>query len=161
MKRVNLKFLIVIILGTKSYSQQKDIADIYLDCIYEKSNIDRKKVEKQIIAFEKYLIKEKLLRDSSPQSYHDLMSTILADKESNLKYSFIDSITNIKNTEKLISHDIECLEEVKKLKEFENSTFGTLNSSKKNNIKRPLLDVNDFKTEFYRLRLLLTINTYH
>ena len=159
---IKLHFIVIVLISFNIFSQEKSIEDSYLNCVYNNSNINRTNVEKQVRFFEQYLIKEKILKDNSNKAYFDLAKIILKDEERTIKYtySFIDSINKIPNTKKLITHDKKCFNKIQKLKGYKQSTIFRLNNNSQKEHRKDVFKISDFRHKFYRLRILLTINTH-
>mgnify|MGYP001804201647 CR=1 FL=1 len=112
--------------------QNEKIADIYNKCYSENVTVDGKSIRLYIKGFENELIKSRLLKDSTGQSYRDFFFELSDNNYDYIylenQYSFLDSINGLE-----FDGVLDCPLAIKSHKDFENSIFGRLTNYMKEN----------------------------
>ncbi len=160
-------YLVILIFFNISYLFCQDIRPekIYQDCKYS-SLIDKGKLLKKYTKdFESHLIKSKVLKDETSNSYFELFKELSNGKWKHFKYSYsyVDSIKKIE-AGKILNIDGDCaikmrnLEDYKeskifKMKELLNEKDKTIESILKK--MAFLLEEKDFELDFYKHRTFI------
>lgn len=149
--------------STILFSQEKRPEDIYQECLYNSLPDKGVELKKRIKEFENYLIQNKILNDSTSKSYYELYIKGLSDKEPkiNLTYSFTDTLLTVDKW-KLIGWNDRCMNKMKNAHDYKLSKlyksqkeYDVLDN--KNDFKS-IFDKEDFELEFYKLRILISLN---
>lgn len=117
-------YLIVYVLIISIFGCQKQhISDTYNDCYAKEVTVNGVSIKKYINDFESELIRSKLLKDSSGESYKEFFNEMLNYDYIVLEneYSFIDSITGVK-----FDGITKCPLAIANHNDFSNSIFGKL-----------------------------------
>ncbi len=124
-------YLILFLIITSIYGcQNESIAELYNKCYAEEVTVNGISIKHYISGFESELIKSKLLKDSTGESYKDFfyeMSNydyIVLDN----KYSFLDSISGLE-----YDGVMKCPKKIASHKDISNSIFGKLGKYMKEN----------------------------
>jgi len=158
------------------FSQEKKIEEIYQECAYNTLSDKGKAMKRYTKGFEKYLIKVKILKDSTSKSYCDLYKSFSLGKRynsDNFAYAYSDSINKNKEDRlKIFPISNKCVEEIKKHKSFNIFKNDKLLRSNRNDemdideIIKENLDViekRDFSLDYYKHRtfaLLYLLDEY-
>lgn len=165
----NISFLILVLLISFLQSCKKEkISEIYNKCYSENVTVNGNSIKHYIKNFEKELIKDNLLKDSTGESYRDFFFE-LSNYDYiylNSKYSFSDSINGIEFGEVL-----NCPKEIRNHKDFDSSIFGKLVIYMKNNNgnhegffeSQPIDSIfneNTFEYDYFKIKLFSLIKVY-
>lgn len=144
------------------YSQEKSIGEIYQECAYNTLSDKGKAIKNYTKEFEKYLIKIKILKDSTSQSYYSLYKSFSEGKRyntDNFEYAYSDSINKNKEDRlKLLPINIKCIEEIKKHKQFKNQLLFNTDWHEKEDIREVIKEnldaiaTRDFSLDYYKQR---------
>lgn len=116
-------YIILVLLIISCKQKKENIYDIYNKCYSETAVDTEKSISHYIKSFEKELIKNNYLKDSTSESYYRLFNKLKEYEYIDLKtnYNFKDSIMFIK-----YNGTLECASEIKDHSDFEKSIFGKL-----------------------------------
>lgn len=103
--------------------QNKSISEIYNECYSKNVTVKDKSIKHFIRGFEKILIENRLLKDSTGSSYRDFLFEFSDYDYIDLKYkySFLDSTQGLEYNELL-----NCSKKIKSHRDFKSSIFGKL-----------------------------------
>ncbi len=103
--------------------QKQHISEVYNDCYAKEVTVNGISIKKYINDFESELIRSKLLKDSSGESYKEFFNEMLDYDYIVLEneYSFTDSITGVK-----FDGIMKCPIVIANYNDFSNSIFGKL-----------------------------------
>lgn len=162
--------LVIVLMSILSSYSQNNIEKEFNDCYFNTMPDKGKKVKEYYLEYEKLLINEGILKDSSGVSYYHLFESILKEKLINLdvKYSLIDSINKL-NYSGLIHANEKCIEKIKSNKNYKyskssiikkkiDSLKDNLDPEKVSEVFLTVFDYKDFELDFYKLKTLLMID---
>ncbi|MDP2542077.1 hypothetical protein CSC81_07950 [Tenacibaculum discolor] len=118
---MNKKIIVTLLLSfffvLKPFSQEKKIEEMYQKCLYNSLHDKGEKLKRINKEFENYLIKEKILKDSSGSSYKKFLNTLHTSKGKVMKFSFtypyLDSMHGIENGKPIFFKlDSTCVKEI-------------------------------------------------
>lgn len=161
------KYYLIIFLGFGFilFSQEKKIEEVYQECAYNTLSDKGRAIKRYTKEFENYLIKVRILKDSTSQSYYNLFKSISQGKRynsDNFEYAYSDSINKNKEDRlKILPVSAKCYEEIKNHKDF-GKLLGQVNLATKLNresdinelISKNLLIIakRDFSLDYYKQR---------
>tara|TARA_R110000868_G_C10905294_1_gene764581 strand:+ start:1346 stop:1879 length:534 start_codon:yes stop_codon:yes gene_type:complete len=152
-----------------SCSKEKRIEEIYQECLYNSLSDKGEALKRFSQGFEKHLIKIKILKDSTPESYYNIYKSIANGKRypSYYKYSYIDSINKIERY-KINPSNKKCLEDITDLEEFKKSKLykinkvalpisekGSYDFSKMVASILPIMEEKDFELDYYKHKVYM------
>lgn len=160
--------IVFVIFTSTVVSQEKVAEEYYQECLYNSLSDKGVALKRYAKGFEKQLIELKILKDSTAQSYYDLFESFSNGKAypRSYKYSFIDSINNKLERNKIIPFNTVCYDEMLKLERFKNSKLFKIQSqididnsrvkfSKQMKKVISILDKKDFELDFYKQRTFI------
>ena len=151
-----------------SFSQEKKIELIYQECMYNSLSDKGIALKKYTKGFENHLITLKILKDSTGNSYRELLKSLSEGKRyrSEYEYSYLDSINTIE-IEKIIPRNKECAKIISKQKNYTSYSkkFKSVIPDDKDNISQGLknlykiLSIKDFELDFYKQKVFMILYT--
>ncbi len=147
------------------FSQEKRVEEVYQDCIYNTFQDKGVFLKKQMKNYEKYLISDKFLKDSTAKSYYNFLVSFSTRKKfpSEYKYSFFDSIQiNSIEMKKVFPSNKECSKSIENHSGYVmlKAKIDALTIIKPDDLRETLkiyaelVSEDDFKLDYYKLRTL-------
>ena len=166
-----LFLLVLLLIVTHIYSQDKRFEEVYQECIYKSLPDNGKNLKRYIDGFEQHLISLKILNSKNGKSYLELFKTLAEGRRypSEYKYSYIDSINTLEI--KILPHNKECIENAMKhesyanyfMRFFDKKDYEIYQNSDSIDLKNILKETyekmreNDYELDFYRHQLFIIL----
>lgn len=151
------------------YSQEERVENIYQKCLSTKlSKSDLMNLKRYAKEFEIFLIENKVLKDSTYNSYYNIFKSFSKGKRYliDYKYSYLDSIASLKSHE-IMPISKECLTLIKNNKNYKNSKLYKIQETtlieKPKTVEEQLeimlkfLNADDFKLQYYKNMVLISL----
>lgn len=170
----NYLIITVILFNYNLFSQEEPVEEYYQNCLYSSLSNHGNALKKYAKGFENHLIELKILKDTTSQSYYNLFKSFSKEKAypESYKYSFIDSINNKFERNKIVPFNNVCYDKMAKLKTFRGSKLFKIQSlmdidnsnvkfSKQMETVISILEEKDFELDFYKQRTFIFLYFTH
>lgn len=169
MKKNFLLHIIILLVFTSCSSQNKRIEKEFIDCSYQAYADNGTKLKMLISDYQKLLIKEKILTDSTAKSYRNLFQEIAnGNKFTHISSkSFFEQLQTIEQPDRILIEECQlkilrdsAKYDITKLRMLENAISSVQNSGdiEPSLIAQQILSVltvKDFELDYYKLRTML------
>lgn len=169
MKKNFLLHIIILLLFTSCYSQSKRVEKEFMDCSYQAYSDNGLQLKKLISEYQKQLVKEKMLNDSTAKSYRNFFQEIADGKE--FKHvpskSFLEQLQAIEQPNRILIKECQTRilkdsskYDMTKLRMLENAISSVQNSGdlQPSLVAKQILLVlseKDFELDYYKLRTMM------